>query len=234
MKIIFEDLLPGETPIDDVSQLKIPGISTRRELTIVEAENIRKVLVHYFTDRPRGIASFDLDWARNLHREMYEDVWGWAGQFRARDLNLGCHWTQIQEQLYNLLENLRFWETNGVDLIEQATWLHHRAVQIHPFVNGNGRWARILANIWLVDHGYSHVHWPEQTIGDHSFIRNEYIEALKAADLGHYDPLVDLHRRFASTPPRPVVAQQCMDPSMLEPGRVIESGGLPPLPAADS
>ena len=38
---------------------------------------------------------------------------------------------------------LRFWETNATfDLLEQAMLLHHRAVQIHPFENGNGRWSR--------------------------------------------------------------------------------------------
>ena len=30
IKVIFADLLPGETPIDDITGLKIPGVLTRR------------------------------------------------------------------------------------------------------------------------------------------------------------------------------------------------------------
>ena len=41
-----------------------------------------------------------------------------------------------------------------IDLSEQAVLLHHRAVQIHPFENGNGRWSRLLANIWLKKHAH--------------------------------------------------------------------------------
>lgn len=178
MKVIFEDLLPGETPIDDVSGLKIPGIATRRQLSLVEAENIRKALVKYFGgDLSSEIAPFSLRWAKQLHQEMYGDIWDWAGQFRHRDVNLGCSWPQIQEKTHNLLEDLSFWKNQGVDLIEQATRLHHQAILIHPFLNGNGRWARMLTNIWLGIHGSPDVAWPEETIGSNSPIRSEYIEA---------------------------------------------------------
>jgi Fic-DOC domain mobile mystery protein B len=197
MKVAFEDLLPGETPIDDVSGLLVQGIGTRRELSIAEAANIRKVLVKYFANRPTfETATFDYDWVLSLHREMYKDVWGWAGSPRRRDLNLGVPWAQIPERLYNLLEDLKCWKDSGVDLIEQATRLHHVAVQIHPFLNGNGRWGRMLTNIWLNLHGSPEVAWPEETIGDESMVRGEYIMALKAADDGDYEPLLEMHRRY--------------------------------------
>lgn len=43
--------IPGETPIDP-SGLKIRGITTRKELNVVEAENIRKAVVKYLAARP--------------------------------------------------------------------------------------------------------------------------------------------------------------------------------------
>lgn len=92
MKVIFEDLLPGETPIDDRSGLKVEGVSTRAQLANAESENIRKALVKYF-EPTREIARFDLEWAKSLHQDMYGDVWEWAGRFRQRDLNLGCPWS---------------------------------------------------------------------------------------------------------------------------------------------
>ena len=74
--------------------------------------------------------------------------------------------------------------------------LHHRAVGIHPFPNGNGRWARMLANIWLKRHGHAITEWPEETIGSMSVIRDEYLTAIRASDEGDEGPLWALHQRF--------------------------------------
>ncbi len=146
----------------------------------------------------REVAPFDFPWARRLHEEMYEDVWEWAGRFRLKDFNLGGPFGQVQERLYNLFEDLEHWARQGMDPVEQAARLHHRAVEIHPFVNGNGRWARMLTNIWLNLQGAPPVAWPEPSIGDVSPIRDEYIAALRAADAGEIEPLLRIHRQFSA------------------------------------
>ncbi len=197
MKIIFGDLVPGETPIDDASGLRIPGIATRRDLSIVEAASIKQVLAKYFADKPTvEIAPFDFEWLCGLHREMFGAVWKWAGTFRTSDINIGVPFPQVQERLFNLLEDLKSWNESGMTLKEQATRLHHVAVQIHPFVNGNGRWARMLTNIWLVIHESPYIAWPEEAIGSLSPIRDEYIAALKAADDGDYDLFLAMNARL--------------------------------------
>ncbi len=57
--------LPGETPIEDVSGLKVKSIKTRGQLAVAEAQNIRKVVVKYLGSKPnRRIARFDLSWSR--------------------------------------------------------------------------------------------------------------------------------------------------------------------------
>jgi hypothetical protein len=48
-------------------------------------------------------------------------------------------------QLHDLACDLAYWQKHWPDTLEQAVHLHHRAVQIHPFPNGNGRWSRLLA-----------------------------------------------------------------------------------------
>ncbi len=99
-------------------------------------------------------------------------------------------------QLQALLDDVVFWQEHGEDILEQAVRLHHRAVSIHPFLNGNGRWARMLANIWLKRHGQSITEWPEETMGSTSVIRDEYLAAIRAADAGDEQRLVFLLRRF--------------------------------------
>ena len=102
------ELVPGETPID-VSGLKRKGINTRAELNRAEAENIRKVVVKYLVVKPsRRSAPFTLSWVKRLHKQMFGDVWKWAGEFRRENLNLGCDWHQVQMQLQVLLDDLVF------------------------------------------------------------------------------------------------------------------------------
>jgi Fic family protein len=71
----------------------------------------------------------------------------------------------------------------------QAAWLHHRFTQIHPFQDGNGRVARALASLVLVQAGL----FPLVVTRDD---RVEYLDALEAADSGQLKPLVDLMARL--------------------------------------
>ena len=87
-------------------------------------------------------------------------------------------------------------DPSDMPLLEQAARLHHSAVVIHPFENGNGRWSRMLANIWLKQNGSNLTFWPEATVGETSVIRDEYLQALKAADRMDFGPLFALHAKY--------------------------------------
>ena len=67
----------------------------------------------------------------------------------------------------------------------QAAWLHHRFTQIHPFQDGNGRVARALASLVLVQDGL----FPFVVTRDDRIV---YLDSLEAADDGALGPLVDL------------------------------------------
>lgn len=193
--------LPGETPIDDISGLR-PGIRgkirSRAQLNEAEEENIRVATVKYLASKPgRRRAPFDCNWVAKLHKEMFGKVWCWGGKFRTMDLNIGVPYWQVETDITNLLNDLMMWESTCMPLVEQAARLHFRAVKIHPFNNGNGRWARLMANIWLRQHDAPLILWPEGSIsGGASEIRNVYIEALKKADMGNMEPLLKLHEKF--------------------------------------
>jgi hypothetical protein len=67
----------------------------------------------------------------------------------------------------------------------EAAWLHHRFTQIHPFQDGNGRVARCLATMVLLQAG----RFPLVITRDH---REDYIKALEQADGGDLSYLVRL------------------------------------------
>jgi Fic-DOC domain mobile mystery protein B len=192
----------GETPLTDFDGLRNRRIRTRSQLAVAEAENIRRAVIRYLVAVPsRKSATFNFGWMLGLHTEMFGDVWSWAGQIRTRPLSLGSDPAHIGEHLAQLCDDIRGREPYMPSMLEQAVLIHHRAVQIHPFRNGNGRWSRMLSNIWLRIHQCPIVEWPAG-IGLESPIRSEYLACLRAADAHDMAPLLQLHARH-QPPPRP-------------------------------
>ena len=190
--------IPGQTPLDDLSGLRVSSIRTMADLNAAEAENIRRATVKYLAGVPtRRSAPFDVRWMRALHAQMFGDVWTWAGRLRAHETNVGSVPRSIEIDLNNLVLDLFAWEQSSMRLLEQAVRLHHVAVRIHPFANGNGRWSRMLGNIWLKQHGSKPIAWPETVIGTASTIRDEYLAAVRIADGGDVGPLMAIHERYA-------------------------------------
>ena len=191
--------LPGQTPLDDLSGLRLRHVRTTAQLNEAEAENVRKATMRFLVSRPTArLAPFDVAWLRRLHREMFGEVWTWAGALRTRETNIGAPPSRIEQELHTMLADLAAWRESEMSVLEQAVRLHHVAVKIHPFANGNGRWSRMLGNIWLALRGEKLVEWPEATIGTSSAVRDEYLIAIRAADRGDYAPLVALHGRFVA------------------------------------
>jgi fido (protein-threonine AMPylation protein) len=68
-------------------------------------------------------------------------------------------------------------------------------VAIHPFANGNGRHARTVTDLLLVQRlGRSRFSWGRGNLTDSSEVRKRYIDALRAADRGDYGPLLQFVR----------------------------------------
>lgn len=69
--------------------------------------------------------------------------------------------------------------------VEYSAWLHERLVSIHPFVDGNGRTARLLMNLALLQAGYNIVSIPP-------IVRNDYITGLQEVQLkNNFQPFVN-------------------------------------------
>ena len=82
---------------------------------------------------------------------MLGDVWRWAGKFRKSERNFGIPFYEIPVALRQLLDDTKAWiqyRTYPPD--EIAVRFHHRLVQIHPFPNGNGRHARLMADLLVM------------------------------------------------------------------------------------
>ena len=179
----------GETPLDDISGLKIKGINTRSELDEVEANNILEAFLKYSlsAEQVKNI-TFDTVFLQQLHIDMFGNVWSWAGDFRTTQTSIGIEAVNIRQALYRLMDDLRFWEKEW-DNKDTATRLHYSLVKIHPFLNGNGRCGRLFTDLWLLSQGKEMLEWGSDDINAENVTRKEYIMALRAVDDGDYEKL---------------------------------------------
>ena len=186
------------TPLDDISGLKLPKnkVYHLKEIYVHEANNIALATLKYLSAPPsKKLAPFTYEWLSKLHEEMFGNVWDWAGTFRHVELSIGIKAYQVPTALKELADDMAFWDKNKTfDIYEIAARIHHRAVQIHPFQNGNGRWSRMLANIYLRQNGSMPVKWQEDLLSKENPKRDEYIKALKDADNGDYSGLIEMHK----------------------------------------
>lgn len=188
------DYLPGATPLDadDLASLIARHITTQGELNEWEQLNI---LQGEIWARKQRKDTLDEAFVRQLHRHMFGETWRWAGEFRKSDKNICDDWLKIGVELRQLLDDIRYQIDNATyPPDETAVRLHHRLVAIHPFPNGNGRHARLMADLLVERLGQPRFTWGSRSPVNTTETRRRYIAALQAADARDYAPLIAFAR----------------------------------------
>lgn len=124
--------------------------------------------------------SFSEDMIKELHRLFYLNIDADnAGKYRHHQVFItGTDYVppaqekvpQLMTELITELNN----KSNKLHPVMLAAYAHKRLVDIHPFTDGNGRCARLLMNLILVNKGYQIITIPP-------ILRNEYISSLRTA-----------------------------------------------------
>lgn len=185
----------GETPLDDLSGLKA-DITKRGELDTLEFQNNLKAYQKYFLKPLSLTRIFTHRGLLRIHQEMFGEVWSWAGEKRKSGKNLGPPPAKVGFEINRLLFDFHRWEKSKIEPIEIAARLHQRLVWIHPFENGNGRWARMAANLYLHGKGLPLIQWPTDQEFVKKVFKPAYLSALRAADGGDHGPLLKLHQQY--------------------------------------
>ncbi len=185
--MIFKpEYLKGATPLDpdELAGLIPQFISIQSDLNIVEQENILNGK-NWALKYKKSL--LEETFVRTLHKKMYQDVWKWAGQYRKTQKTIGIEAHQVPIQLTLLMNDVKTWiDLESYDWPELLARFHHRLVFIHPFVNGNGRFARLHTELLAHRHHQKIPSWGAQSfkgeLERESEMRKQYIECLKMAD----------------------------------------------------
>ncbi len=188
----------GATPLDpdEMEGLKFPHVETRIELDQLEQQNIQDGLK--WLSRQRSYNKLlNEGFLLELHQKLFGAVWDWAGKYRRTGKNIGVGPVNISTEVRNLLDDAKYWiDHQAYSREEFAARLHHRLVQIHPFSNGNGRHARVFTDA-VLEYQLSQkpVNWStDESINDETH-RQNYIKALRTADDGDYQLMIDFISR---------------------------------------
>lgn len=188
---------PAATPLDpDEAEGLLPShISTQGDLNAWEQANILEG--EQWASRQKKRDLLEEAFVRDLHRQMFGRTWRWAGAFRTSNKNIGVDWAQVPIDLRNLLDDARYQVINGgYNPDEIALRFHQRLVWIHPFPNGNGRHARLMADLLIVRLGRPRFTWGDGNapLTDSNELRARYIAALRSADRGRFEALFSFAR----------------------------------------
>ena len=182
---------PGATPInsDEAAELIPAHLTLQRELNEYEQANNLQATDWLFARR-RG-DPLDERFVRVVHSRMFGQTWKWAGKIRRSDKNIGGPWFEIPVRLHQMLADVRTQiEHRAYSPTEIAARYHHRLVTIHVFPNGNGRHARLMADLLLAQLTGRRFEWGRGSLAAADELRARYIAALQAADSGDCRPLL--------------------------------------------
>ncbi len=196
MSDLFDQPDDAATPLtpEEMRDLIPAHIAYRRELNEAEQENIARGQTWALARQRRDLLTEKF--IKDLHRHMLGDVWRWAGKFRTSERNIGIAYWEIPVAVSQLLADTKAWiEYNTYPPDEIAVRFHHRLVLVHPFPNGNGRHARMMADLLvMMNFRRERLTWGRASLHDGGLLRVRYIAALHAADHHDLDPLLEFAR----------------------------------------
>ena len=194
MKLEYQS---GQTPLPpDWKEDLIPSnITVMGELNEFEAANIAEAVKKYLVGG-RKVDLTDPEVLKRIHKDMFSDVWKWAGKHRKHEVShIGCDPLQISVRVKDLCADVAAWvKYSSYNNMEMAVRFHHRLVAIHPFTNGNGRHSRIVADILVSQLSEKPLPWGGADLYKGK-ARDKYLEALRLADKGDFSKLI----QFATT-----------------------------------
>ena len=174
------------------------GLTEKAALNEQEALGVARV-ERYLLEEFDYPVDLSVGLLQDLHRRAFSHLYGWAGHWRTQVPNVGAYLpppaNRVPQLLYEFVDELRHRQDQlpdgpvAADVAALLAYAHHRLVAIHPFVNGNGRTARVFTNLLAYNYGYQDVVLYHREKGEG---RAQYLRAIRQADDYDLGPLQTL------------------------------------------
>jgi len=179
------------------------GILSREEVVKLEIEGVKRGLEWLYQQVKSGKKiTINPKQIQDLHKLCFGWIFpDWAGRYRTIQVTYSGKeapsFFKVPELIVNLCmdlqERLKYQPAkSSADItdwiIDLLAWFQHQFVVIHPFQDYNGRMARLLTNIILLNLGYP----PLEIDVDAKDARSKYLSAMQKADDGDFNYLNQL------------------------------------------
>ncbi|MBN8821065.1 MULTISPECIES: Fic family protein [unclassified Spirosoma] len=152
------------------------------------------LLVEKLTQRTK----FTSRYIQTIHKLALGEIYSFAGKWRNVNLSKGGFVFPMAHFLPDIMEH--FDQTilmklpnryeNKAQLIHDLAVVHAELLFIHPFREGNGRTARLLANLMCRKQGLNAPHWEKIEPNENAPIRfTTYVIAVQQAAEQNYKPM---------------------------------------------
>ena len=176
----------------DAPEDNLLGLTDKAALNEQEALGVARV-ERYLLEEFDYPADLSVGLLQDLHRRVFGQLYDWAGHWRTQVPNVGAYLpppaNRVAQLLYEFIDELRHRQLQlpaEADVAALLAYAHHRLVAIHPFVNGNGRTARLLTNLLAYNYGYQGVVLYHR---EHGEGRAQYLRAIRQGDDHDLGPL---------------------------------------------
>lgn len=176
----------------------LPGIRSKREMDALESEKLAEAtdwsIRHYSIDHRFTAADIC-----RLHHQWLGTIYPWAGEYRQVNIGKGGFAFAMAAQVPRLMEEFERKELatytpcafdNTEQVIEALAVTHCELVLIHPFRDGNGRTARLLASLMALQAGLPLLDFS----GIEGRTRKAYFTAVQASMSRNYEPMKKIFR----------------------------------------
>lgn len=173
------------------------GLTDQRAVELAEAEGFLRAEITLYDELEDGTV-FDLAYLQRMHRLALGHLYAFAGKWREVNLSKGGFNfpsakfldATMQEFERSMLKPLPDLYEDCDALIRDVALVHGELLFIHPFREGNGRTARLLADMMAQKQGYGKLHW--ERIGRVRF--DDYVQAVQQAAVSNRQPMEDIIR----------------------------------------
>jgi cell filamentation protein len=173
------------------------GLTTPEEIGLSEFEGFLKAEI-MLTESLSSRTKFNVKYILSIHKLAFEHLYAFAGKYRDVNLSKGGFpfaaakflpqtMSSFEDEILSRLLNK--YESKD-DLIKDIAIVHGELLFIHPFREGNGRTARVLANLMSRKAGYGSLQFDK--VGKIEF--EKYVLAVQKSAEKDYDKMIEFIR----------------------------------------
>jgi cell filamentation protein len=170
------------------------GLITQEEIGLSEFEGFLKTEI-MLTERLSSRTKFNVKYILNIHKLALEHLYAFAGKYRDVNLSKGGFpfaaakfLPQTMSDFENeILSGLPNKYSDKEDLIRDIAVVHGELLFIHPFREGNGRTARVLANLMSRKAGYGSLQFDKVDKAEFE----KYVQAVQKSAEKDYSKMIE-------------------------------------------